>query len=229
MPFRLRGLAARRCWRSCCDQRLRLHSRTSARGREPRAASDFAASRSLAGQRCAMAGRPVGGRAMAIAQLHELIDEALAGSPDLEAAAARMRTADGFAQRAGAALKPQVDGIRSGRRSASSARTAPCPAAAIPNGWNDGGAVGLSFSLDLDLWGKNRAAFRAAKLDADAARYEFEEAQLGLSTGIAATYAELVSLYAQRDSAPVRTRHPDADGASSSSSASRSGSITSRP
>ena len=36
-------------------------------------------------------------------QLSRLIDEALIGSPDLEAAAARMRAAEGFAQRAGAA------------------------------------------------------------------------------------------------------------------------------
>ncbi len=36
------------------------------------------------------------------------------------------------------------------------------PAAAVPNGWNDSGSVGLAFSLDLDLWGKNRAASRAA-------------------------------------------------------------------
>ena len=39
-------------------------------------------------------------------QLARLIDEALSNSPDLEAAAARMRAAEGFAQRAGAALDP---------------------------------------------------------------------------------------------------------------------------
>jgi len=60
--------------------------------------------------------------------------------------------------------------------------------------------VGLSFSLDLDLWGKNRAALRAAKSDADATRFELDEARLALTTGVASTYAELASLYAQRDS-----------------------------
>src|SRR5512147_382274 len=42
-------------------------------------------------------------------QLARLIDEALISSPDLEAAAARMRAAEGFAQRGGAALKPSID------------------------------------------------------------------------------------------------------------------------
>src|SRR4030095_5377263 len=56
------------------------------------------------------------------------------------------------------------------------------------------------FSLDLALWGKNRAASRAAKAEAQSARYEFDEARLAITTGIASAYAELASLYAQRDS-----------------------------
>jgi NodT family efflux transporter outer membrane factor (OMF) lipoprotein len=127
-----------------------------------------------------------------------MMDEALVNSPDLEAAAARMRSAEGFAQRAGAALKPTVDAFAQPELSKQSQNQA-MPAAAIPNGWNSSGSMGLSFSFDLDLWGKNRAAFRAANADADAAGFEFQEARLGLTTGIAATYADLVSLYAQRD------------------------------
>ena len=79
----------------------------------------------------------------------------------LEAAAARMRTAEGFAQRAGSALKPTVDAF-SQPEIAKQSQNQAMPASAIPNGWNDSGSIGLSFSLDLDLWGKNRAAFRAA-------------------------------------------------------------------
>lgn len=131
-------------------------------------------------------------------QLSRLIDEALISSPDLEAAVARMRAAEGFAQRARAALKPTVDAFAQPEIAKQSQNQA-MPAAAIPNGWNSSGSAGLSFSLDLDLWGKNRAALRAANADADAARYEMEEARLALTTGIAATYAELASLYAQRD------------------------------
>ncbi len=94
-------------------------------------------------------------------QLAQLMQEALASSPDLQVAAARLRAAEGFAQRAGAALKPQVDAFARPTLSKLS-QNGTTPAAAVPNGWNDSGAAGFGFSLDLDLWGKNRAAFRAA-------------------------------------------------------------------
>jgi NodT family efflux transporter outer membrane factor (OMF) lipoprotein len=165
---------------------------------QPRSASDYAASASLAG---AKADWPEASwwRRYGDMQLGELIHQALATSPDLQAAAARMRTAEGFAQRAGAALKPRVDAFATADVSNLSQNQA-LPAEAIPNGWNDSGSLGLAFSLDLDLWGKNRAAFRAANLDADAARFELEEAKLVLTTSIASTYADLAALYARRDS-----------------------------
>jgi NodT family efflux transporter outer membrane factor (OMF) lipoprotein len=127
------------------------------------------------------------------------MQEGMAGSPDLQAAAARLRTAEGFAQRAGAALKPQVDAFARVDESKHSDHQV-LPSSTIPDGWNDSGVIGIVFSLDLDLWGKNRAAFRAANRDADAAEFELDESRLALTTGIASTYAELVALYAQRDS-----------------------------
>jgi NodT family efflux transporter outer membrane factor (OMF) lipoprotein len=164
----------------------------------PRAASDYASSASLAG---AQSNWPADGwwKRYGDAQLSELIDNALAGSPDLAAAAARMHTAQGYAQAAGAALKPSLDAFSQPELAKQSQNQA-MPAAAIPNGWNSQGSAGLSLSFDLDLWGKNRAAMRAARLDAEAARFELDEARLALTTGIASTYADLASLYAQRDS-----------------------------
>lgn len=164
----------------------------------PRAASEFVADKSFAAPRSEW---PAEGWWLRYGdrQLAQLMEEALAGSPDLAAAAARMRTADGFAQRAHAARKPRVDAFAAADQSTLS-QNGIVPAAATPNGWNDSGSAGLIFSLDLDLWGKNRAAARAADADSDAARYEFDEARLALTTGIAATYAELASLHARRDS-----------------------------
>ena len=163
----------------------------------PSAPTDFASSRSIASSDAAW---PADGWWLRYGdtQLNALMDEALIGSPDLEAAAARMRSAEGFAQRAGAALKPTVDAFAQPELAKQSQNQA-MPAAAIPNGWNSSGSLGLSFSLDLDLWGKNRAALRAANADADAARFEMEAARLALTTGVAETYASLASLYAQRD------------------------------
>lgn len=165
---------------------------------EPRAVSDYATSTTLAGD---SAEWPADGwwRTYRDPQLSALIDEALAGSPDLAAAAARMRTAQGYAQAAGAALQPTIDAFGSVDASKLS-QNGTMPAAATPDGWNDNGSVGIGMKLDLDLWGKNRAAMRAARLDATAAELELAEARLALTTGIAATYAELAALHAQRDS-----------------------------
>jgi NodT family efflux transporter outer membrane factor (OMF) lipoprotein len=165
---------------------------------EPRAASDYAASASLASTHGDWPSDSWW-QSYGDGQLDRLISEALAGSPDLHAAAARLRTAEGYAQRAGSALAPSIDAFVQPELAKQSQNQA-MPAAAIPNGWNDSGSVGLSFSLDLDLWGKNRAALRAANADADAAHFELHEAELALTTGIASTYADLASLYAQRDS-----------------------------
>lgn len=129
-------------------------------------------------------------------KLNALIAEGLAGSPDLAAAEARFRTARGLAQQAGAALLPTVDGIGSvdeqkmGRNA---------PGAQGRSGWNATATAGLSFALDLDLFGRNRAALRAAKKDAQAARFDVDEARLLLTTGIASSFADLASLYARRD------------------------------
>jgi NodT family efflux transporter outer membrane factor (OMF) lipoprotein len=122
------------------------------------------------------------------AQLNQLMDEALASSPDLEAAAARLRTAQGFAQQAGAALLPTIDAVSSAEfRKQGDAKLA------------NTGTAGIGFSFDLDLWGKNKAALAAATSDAEAAGYELAQAELVLTTGIASTYADLAQLYAQRD------------------------------
>ena len=131
-------------------------------------------------------------------QLNALMSEALAASPDLAAASARLRTAQGYAQQAGAALAPQIDAPASGGFVQQSENNG-IPPALVPQGWEETGKLGLGLSLDLDLWGKNRAALAAAGSDVAAAQFELAEARLVLTTSIAATYADLAKLYAQRD------------------------------
>lgn len=132
------------------------------------------------------------------AQLSRLMAEALGGSPDLEAAAARLRTAQGYAQQAGSALLPSVDGTASAGFVQQSESNG-VPAALVPDGWERTAKLGLGFSFDPDIWGKTRASLAAAKLDAEAAAYGYAQARLALTTSIASTYAELARLYAQRD------------------------------
>jgi NodT family efflux transporter outer membrane factor (OMF) lipoprotein len=162
----------------------------------PAAASTYASAQSLSGEASAW---PADGwwKAYNDPQLDALIGEGLAGSPDLAAATARFHTAQGLAQQAGAALLPSVDAAASVDEQKVSRNTAAGHLA--PSGWNATGTGALSFNLDLDLFGKNRAALRAAKKDAQAARFDVDEARLLLTTGIASSYADLAALYAQRD------------------------------
>lgn len=53
--------------------------------------------------------------------------------------------------------------------------------------------------LDLDLWGRNRAALAAARGEAAAARVDAAQARLLLSSGIALSWGNLVQLYSARE------------------------------
>ena len=163
----------------------------------PRAAADFASAQSLSGTQSAW---PADGwwKDYGDPQLDDLMAEGVAGSPSLAAAVARFRTAQGLAQQAGAALLPGLDGAASLDYQNHSHNIAGRNGR-VPAGWHATGTVGLSLNFDLDLFAKNRAALRAANKDADAARFEMDEARLLLTTGIASTYADLAALYAQRD------------------------------
>src|SRR4051812_40602052 len=114
-------------------------------------------------------------------QLTQLIEEGLKDSPDLAAAAARLRSAQAYAQQAGAARLPSV-GVEASATEAKQSYNNGIPAAFVPQGWNDSGRIAASLSFDLDLWGKNRAALAAATSDAEAARIELEQSRLVLST-----------------------------------------------
>lgn len=139
------------------------------------------------------------------AQLSQLIAEALAGSPDVALAAARVRAADALAQQAGAALLPSLTVDASVTANKQSYYQGP-PPQFIPKGINDSGRIAGNFLFDLDLWGKNRAALAAATSDAQAAAVDAEQAKLMLSTSVASAYADLAAYYARRNVAEEAVR-----------------------
>lgn len=131
-------------------------------------------------------------------QLSELITEGLRGSPDVAAAAARVRAAEALAEESRAATLPSLNadaavGIQQ------QSKNLGIPPQFVPPGIQDTGRVSLSGSFDLDLWGRNRARLRAARSEAEAARVDAAQAALLLSTSIAAAYADLTRLFAERD------------------------------
>ena len=131
-------------------------------------------------------------KALGDPQLDALIDEALNDSPTLAEAAARVRTAQALTAEAAAASLPKISGY-------TSYTEVKADFPPILHGYNDAGILLLNFGWDLDFFGRNRAAVAAAISDSRAATAESAEARLGLTTSIAATYADLVGLYAERD------------------------------
>jgi NodT family efflux transporter outer membrane factor (OMF) lipoprotein len=133
-------------------------------------------------------------------QLDTLIDEALAGSPTIAIAQARLRRAEALAGIAASATRPQVSANATTAQQKQSQNYL-SPAAMTPDGWNDYGRATLDFFWELDFWGRNRAALAAATSDADAAEADAAQARLALSTAIASEYAELARLHAALDTA----------------------------
>ena len=131
-------------------------------------------------------------------QLNGLMQEALAGAPDLAAAQARVRKAQALTATARSRQLPTVSANGSIEELKQSYNYG-IPPAFVPHGYNDYGQFTLNFSWELDFWGKNRAAVAAAVSDARAAEADAAEARLMLSTNIAAAYADLARLYAERD------------------------------
>ena len=163
----------------------------------PRPAGSLASQASLAGP---VADWPVDRwwSALGDPALDALIEQGLSGSPDVAAAAARVRAADALAQQAGAALGPSlaIDGSVGGTQQS---KNLGIPPQFIPSGIQDTARVTAALSFNLDLWGKNRAALRAARGEAAAAAVDAAQARLLLTTNIAAAYADLAQYHAQRD------------------------------
>ena len=170
----------------------------------PRTAASLAATQSLSNQRGQW---PSDGwwKAYGDLQLDQLVAEGLAGSPDIAAAAARLARAQGVAESAGAATGPSL-GAEATLGKTKQSYNFGIPPAFVPKGWKNYGVLDLRFGFDLDLWGKNRATLRAAMRDEDAARVETAEARLTLASAIAASYADLARLYAERDVADEALR-----------------------
>jgi len=130
-------------------------------------------------------------------QLSALIAEALAKSPSLTQAEARVRMAAAVAEQTGANLYPTI----SANGSYSSLRQSYHLGVPVPEGQRDTAAATLDLRYQLDFWGKNRALLAAATSEAEAARLEREQASLLVSTALAAAYANLAQLYANWDAA----------------------------
>ena len=127
-------------------------------------------------------------------QLDGLISEAFAGSPSIDEAAARIRMAAAQADLAGAALLPKADALATARYS----RLTQSIKLPTDGNWHLLGAGLINASYDIDLWGRNRAALRAAMSEERASEADAAATQLALATAVASTYIDLSQLYVRR-------------------------------
>lgn len=134
------------------------------------------------------------------AQLDTLVDEALAGSPTLAQAQARLRAAQARAQQSRAALLPSLSLNAQAAENKQSYNNG-IPPAFTPQGYNDTGRASLDLSFDLDLWGKNRAALAAATSETTAAEMDAIQARLVLTTAVVGAYADVSRAFAQQEAA----------------------------
>jgi NodT family efflux transporter outer membrane factor (OMF) lipoprotein len=134
------------------------------------------------------------------AELNGLIEEALADSPSLAVAAARLARAQADAQQAGAARLPSVNVNSSANASHQELTNANLPTGlgGERDDWSIQSSASAQLQYQLDFFGRNRASFAAATSRAQAAEAEAAAARLQLSTAIALAYAEFVRLNADR-------------------------------
>ena len=130
-------------------------------------------------------------------QLDTLIEEGLARSPNLRLAEARVRQAAAIVGRAEAA-----DGFQLGvsehttRQRFSENGTTPKPVAGT---WKWVNEATVNGSIELDFWGRNRAAIEAAVGVSHAAEADAHAARLILVTSILRSYVRLQHAWLQRD------------------------------
>jgi len=175
----------------------------SSRGLEPRAApadpNALEAGRSLAGASVVPSTWPRTDwwTGLADPQLDALVAEALADSPGLRVARARLDKARALAVAAGAPRYPQIGiGADVSRQRFSANGIFPPP---IGGEWFTQYQLAANLGWDLDPWGKNRATYAAAVGQARAAEVDAYAARLLVSAGVAHAYIHLQRTFEQLD------------------------------
>jgi NodT family efflux transporter outer membrane factor (OMF) lipoprotein len=141
-------------------------------------------------------------------QLNALEEQALAGAPDLAAAAARVRQAQAVIDQAAGFRLPSLSTNGSIQTSKQSLNEGFPDAfkSFLPAGYHTQTRATADLNWTLDFFGAERARLAAATSAAEAAQAELAAARLQLSTDVAGAYAELARLYRDRDAAAEAVR-----------------------
>ena len=130
------------------------------------------------------------------AQLDGLVEEALAGSPTLRVARARVAQAGALVDAALANASPgAIGGLDITRQHFSQSGTVPPPVAGTTR---TTARLAVDLSYEFDYAGRNAAAIAAARAGESAAGADAEAARIALSSAVARAYFQLQSLFALR-------------------------------
>ncbi|MDE1145306.1 MAG: efflux transporter outer membrane subunit [Azospirillaceae bacterium] len=131
-------------------------------------------------------------------ELTQILAQARADNPDLGAAAARIAQAEAQAEISGASLWPSVqlglDSTRTMTRNIKGSAAAPLTSVSPTDYAGNVHSVTASASYEIDFWGKNRATRDSAQFSLDASRFDNETVALALSSNVASTYFQILSL-----------------------------------
>ncbi|MFW5920242.1 MAG: TolC family protein [Polyangiales bacterium] len=122
-------------------------------------------------------------------QLEALVQRAVGGSYDLDAAYARIAQAEARTTQANARRWPQVN-------AQGQVQYAQQPSSFTESTLN--ASASLPVSYEVDLFGEHKAASDAAELEASATRHAFEAAAMSLAANVAETWYDLVEARASR-------------------------------
>ncbi|MEA2069201.1 MAG: TolC family protein, partial [Verrucomicrobiota bacterium] len=122
-------------------------------------------------------------------ELNALIDEALANSPTLQQAWAKLAQAEALAIKAGAARYPALD--YSGSAASTKQRTTSGQNPGTDSFNNFG--LGLGAGYEVDLWGRIKSQTEAAALDREASREQLNTAAITLASQTALRWTGIVA------------------------------------
>jgi outer membrane protein, multidrug efflux system len=126
-------------------------------------------------------------------ELTGIIEQAREANLDIAAAIARIVQADAQARVTGAALLPLVNLDGSASHSRSSQSTSSSGGTSFGGSERDLLSTSLNASFEIDFWGKNRAAVRAAEETAVASRYDREVVALSTVAAAATAYFQVLA------------------------------------
>jgi NodT family efflux transporter outer membrane factor (OMF) lipoprotein len=164
-------------------------------GGAPRVAPEAVSSRAFLRASDAAAAAPVAHwwTALGDERLSQLIDDAFAASPDIEIARARLQQSRANLHKSDSGLLPntEVSAIYLRSKGLTTAFSGASAGATAALDFYD---VGFDATWELDLFGGQRRAIEGARAQAQAARANFQDAQVSLAAEVAEAYVKLRGL-----------------------------------